>query len=230
MLLSVVIPTYNERDNILVLLEQLVFHLAAIKGSYEIIVVDDASPDGTARAVEQYARHNQAVRLVNRATKRDLSTALASGFDQANGEYIAAMDADLQHDPAVFPAMLSAAYDVDLVVATRYAAQGNTAHWRGTRRLLSRVATRLAARALGVGCSDPLSGYFLLRRTVWLQVRPHLHLAGFKLLLEILAVKPDIHCAETGYAFSPRQNGNSKMSVPVVCNFFLALWRVRRKS
>jgi dolichol-phosphate mannosyltransferase len=158
-----------------------------------------------------------------------LSTALASGFDQAKGEYIAAMDADLQHDPAVLLSMLAMARDIDLVVATRYAAQGSTVHWYGARRLLSRVATRLTARILGADCSDPLSGYFLLHGAVWRQVRPHLHLAGFKLLLEILAAKPDMHCAEIGYTFSVRQHGSSKMNMPVVRDFFLALWRLRRK-
>ena len=228
--LSVVIPTYNERDNIAVLLDQLISQLPSITGAYEIIVVDDASPDGTAAVIEQYAKNNSAVRLMQRTGKRDLSTALALGFDSAVGEYVAAMDADLQHDPVILLQMLAAASSADLVVATRYAEQGHVVNWSYTRRLLSRAATSLVSAVLDASCSDPLSGYFLLRRDIWQLVRSQLHLSGFKLLLEIMAAKPDISCAEVGYCFVARQRGKSKFGMMAACDFCLALWRLQGKS
>jgi dolichol-phosphate mannosyltransferase len=228
--LSIVIPTYNERDNIVVLLDQLENQLSSIKGAYEIIVVDDASPDDTAAIVEQHSQRYPDVRVIRRTAKRDLSAALALGFDSATGEYLLAIDADLQHDPAIIMQMLAEAIDVDLVVATRYAKQGNIARWHYARRFFSRAATVISASILHTTCSDPLSGYFLLRRNIWSMVRQQLHLAGFKLLLEILVVKPDIHFAEVGYCFVARQRGNSKFGFMVTRDFLLALWRVRRKQ
>jgi dolichol-phosphate mannosyltransferase len=228
--LSIVIPTYNERDNIAVLIDQLENQLSSIKGAYEIIVVDDASPDGTSAIVEQYTKDCEAVRLIKRTEKRDLSAALALGFDSAAGEFLVAMDADLQHNPANILQLLAAASNVDLVVATRYAAQGQVSHWHYVRRFFSHVATRLAAGIAHTKCSDPLSGYFLLRSDVWHVVRPKLHLAGFKLLLEILAVKPDISFTEVGYCFVARQRGNSKFGLMAARDFFLALWRVQCKQ
>ena len=228
--LSVIIPTYNERDNIAVLLDQLVGQLSSISGAYEIIVVDDASPDGTAAVVEQYAKHGSAVQLIRRTEKRDLSAALALGFDNATGEYVAAMDADLQHDPAILLQMLAVASSADMVIATRYAQQGSVMRWNYARRLLSRAATQLVSNVLHISCSDPLSGYFLLRRDIWYLVRPSLHLTGFKLLLEILVTKPDMRCAEVGYCFVARQRGNSKFGVTAARDFCAALWRLRGKA
>ncbi|HSC76281.1 MAG TPA: polyprenol monophosphomannose synthase, partial [Pseudomonadales bacterium] len=227
---SVVIPTYNERDNIVVLLDQLAIQLLSIKNSYEIIVVDDASPDGTAAVVEKYAENFSFVRLIQRTGKRDLSAALASGFDSAAGEFLVAMDADLQHDPAIILQMLTAASHADLVVATRYAAQGSATRWNGMRRFFSRVATGISVAVLRIHCSDPLSGYFLLRRDAWQAVRKSLYLSGFKLLLEILVAKPDLVCVEVGYCFAARQRGNSKFGAAAMLAFFLAVWRLWRRS
>jgi dolichol-phosphate mannosyltransferase len=230
MILTIVIPTYNERDNILLLLEQLDGLLVAMAGAYEIIVVDDASPDNTADVVEQWRQQHAAVKLVRRQGKAGLSAALAAGFDSAHGKYLLAMDADLQHDPAILQHMLALAEkdSLDLVVATRYAMGGSTTNWNSARLCVSRVATRLAANVLHTGITDPLSGYFLVSHSCWRELRPSLHLSGFKLLLEIIATKPALRHTEVGYKFVARKNGNSKLGVTAAVAFVLALWRLSR--
>ncbi len=228
-LLSVIVPTYNERDNIAQLLQQLIRALETLASSYEIIVVDDQSPDGTAAVVQQYA--HDAVRLLRRTCRRDLSTALADGFNVAQGEYVLAMDADLQHDPFAVPALLQTAQcnNADVVVATRYAAGGAVQGWSPWRLALSRCATQSVRRCLAQPVSDPLSGFFLLRREVWVKVRTQLQPAGFKLLLDIFLAQPSLHCEEYGYCFTARQYGRSKLGVKPIFAFLRTVWRSQRK-
>ena len=228
-LLSVVIPTYNERDNIALLLPQLMQVLEPFAGHYEIIVVDDQSPDGTAEAVRQFL--SNAVFLLQRKSQRDLSAALADGFNVAQGEYVLAMDADLQHDPLVVPVLLREARrsGADVVVATRYAAGGAVRGWNPLRLAVSRLATRLIQRHLVQTISDPLSGFFVLRRAAWLDIRSQLCPAGFKLLLDILLTKPSLRCEECGYCFAARQHGRSKLSIKPAWAFLRTLWRLQRR-
>jgi dolichol-phosphate mannosyltransferase len=119
---------------------------------------------------------------------------------------------------------------VDLVVATRYAHGGGTSNWHGARLWLSRAATRLVALILRTNISDPLSGYFLLRRAVWKNIRVTLHPSGFKLLLDIIAISPQLHHAETGYQFAARARGDSKLNFIVGWKFFMVLLRLSYKS
>ena len=226
--MSIVIPTYNEINNIVLLLDALTVELASIDGQYEIIVVDDASPDNTATVVEQWIQQHPSTTLIRRNGKRDLSSALAAGFDHARGEYLVAMDADLQHDPAVLLSMLNAAQQntLALVIATRYADGGNTANWNTNRRLLSQFATRITQKLLGNTVTDPLSGYFLLHKKHWLAVRGQLALSGFKLLLDILTATPSPRIGETGYTFTARQRGTSKLGCTATMAFIHALWRL----
>lgn len=230
MLLSIIIPTRNERDNITLLLQDLQRQLADLAGRYEIIVVDDSSPDGTAAMVQQWMQHDATVQLLSRSGESGLSTALAAGFDAAAGDYVLAMDADLQHDVATVLKMLVMAQQIgaELVVATRYAAGGGTAGWPYWRRWLSRLATGLARWRLAGVCSDPLSGFFLLRRAIWCQWRLRLQPDGFKLLLEILQVVPGLRVAETGYCFVARRHGKSKFGPVAGWIFLRALWRGAR--
>ena len=232
MLLSIIIPTYNECENIAVLLKSLCGLLVSLTGDYEVIVVDDISPDGTAEVVAEFAKKNPAVKLLRRKNKRDLSAALSDGFDDAKGTYLIAMDADLQHDPAAVMRMLALAENdtVDLVVATRYADGGGTSDWHGARLLLSRTATRFTAWVLHTKISDPLSGYFLLRRDAWKNIRKKLHPSGFKLLLDIIAISPQLSHAETGYQFAARVRGDSKLSFMVGWKFFIVLMRLCYKN
>ena len=228
MLVSIVIPTYNEKDNITLLLDAITVELASIDGQYEIIVVDDASPDNTATVVEQWIQQHPSITLIRREDKRDLSAALAEGFDRACGEYLLAMDADLQHDPSILLSMLNTARQdaLEIVVATRYGASGNTANWHSGRQFLSQCATHVTRRLLGGAVTDPLSGYFLLHKKHWLAVRGQLALSGFKLLLDILTAKPPPRSGEIGYTFTARQHGSSKLGFTATLAFIAALWRL----
>lgn len=226
-LLSIILPTLNEHDNILLLLEALLGQLSDFQGGYEIIIVDDHSPDGTAAIVDAFRKNHPDVNLLRREGRRDLSSALAYGFDHAHGDYLLAMDADMQHDPAAVLRMLGVAQRVgaDLVVATRYSDGGSIADWPGTRRCLSLLATKLAKSVLRCQCSDPLSGFFLISNARWQQVRSRVRLSGYKLLLEILLVEPGLHCAESGYRFVARRRGNSKLGVAAIWSFTCSLIR-----
>ncbi len=226
-LLSIIIPTLNEHDNILLLLEMLLREFSDFEGGYEIIIVDDHSVDGTAAVVDEFRLYHPDVCLLRREGKHDLSSALAYGFDHARGDYLLAMDADLQHDPVAVLRLLDVAQAVsaDLVVATRYAAGGSVADWQYTRRCLSLMATRIAKSVLQYPSSDPLSGFFLIRNDRWQQVRSRLRLAGYKLLLDILLAEPGLHYAETGYRFVARRRGNSKLGIAAVWSFICSLWR-----
>lgn len=230
MLLSVIIPTYNERENITLLLQQLTQVLAYLADRYEILVVDDQSPDGTADVILQGAY--PAVRVLQRSGERDLSRALAQGFDAAQGEFVLAMDADLQHDPLAISVLLQMAQRgaVDVVVASRYAVDGGVQGWSKWRLFLSQCATRCARHYLQVQTSDPLSGFFLLRRTAWQEVRGKMQPAGFKLLLAILSTNTSLQCEDVGYCFVARQRGRSKFGIKPVLAFLHALWRLTRKE
>jgi dolichol-phosphate mannosyltransferase len=224
--LSIVLPTYNERESIIAALERIDHALAATGLPYEIIVVDDDSPDGTWARVESLARVRRDLHLIRRVGRRGLSSAVAEGFSAARGELLVVMDADLQHDAGVLPAMVHAAGEpgVDLVVATRYALGGSTGNWTLGRRLLSRLATILSWSVVRTRVSDPMSGYFLIARHSWREMSSQLNLRGFKILLEIIARSPPLDCREIGYTFRSRLHGASKLDGGVGIAYLRALY------
>ncbi|MEZ5539109.1 MAG: polyprenol monophosphomannose synthase [Pseudomonadales bacterium] len=231
--LSIVIPTYNEAENIGKLLQCLHDGLSNQVVAYEVIVVDDASSDGTVSVVQTAVKDMPVIRLLQRKAMRDLSSAIAAGFDEAQGEYLLVMDADFQHPPAMVSHLLHAAQQqpVDLVIATRYAEGGGAVQaWNRGRYALSRFATFMVRGGLPNKVSDPLSGFFLMRKTAWLDIRAQLQPQGFKLLLDILMAKPSLRCTECGYIFAARKHGRSKLSGKVGVAFLRALWRLWRRS
>lgn len=226
MKLTVVSPTYQERENVAPLIEELVRVLQGI--DFEVLIVDDASPDGTADAVAEIGAHDARVRVLRREGVRALSAAVIDGFSDARGEVVACMDADLQHDPSILPEMLRRLdAGADLVAATRYSGAGGTGDWSGLRRLGSRVATRLAQAFIGVRLSDPMSGYFMLRKADFLRVRRELDGRGFKILLEIVARLGPHRIAEVPFTFRSRRAGRSKLDSRVLLAYARQLWRLR---
>lgn len=225
--LTVVAPTYNERDNITPLVQALERSLCGI--NYEILICDDDSPDLTWAHAQAIAASHERVRVLRRTTDRGLSAAVVDGFSAARGEVVACMDADLQHDPAILPRMLRALDDgAQLVVGSRYVAGGACAHWSWHRRFTSWTATQMAAWLLGLKLRDPMSGFFLLRRADFRRVRPQLQTSGFKILLEICAhLRPERIC-EIPYTFRTRVAGKSKLSSRVMLAYAGQLWRLRR--
>ncbi len=219
--LAVVVPTYNERENIVVLADKLA-EVLADRYRWEMIVVDDNSPDGTADVIDAAALDGYAMRCVRRIGRRGLSTAVIEGCLATAAPVIIVMDADLQHDETVIPTMLEKLSDpsCDIVVATRYADGGSTGDWDQRRKAGSSAATQMAMLAVRTPVSDPMSGFFGLKRNVFLDVAPKLSGAGFKILLDILASSPrPLQVAEVPYTFRSRLAGESKLNAAVVFDF-----------
>ena len=227
--LSVVVPTFNERPNVAELVRRLDVALAGVR--WEVVFVDDDSPDGTAAAVRELARVDARVRCLQRLGRRGLSRAVIEGVLSTSAPVVAVMDADLQHDESILPAMLAqlgdepgAAASHDIVVATRYAPGGSTEGWDDKRVRMSRIATALTGRVLHSGLSDPMSGFFVMRRALFESALRQLSGEGMKVLLDILSSVPETpRVAEVPYQFRPRVAGESKLDSAVLWEFSLLL-------
>lgn len=214
--LAVIVPTYNERENIPLLLAKLRNTLAGIE--WEVIFVDDDSPDGTSDAVRAIALHDRRVRLLQRVGRRGLSSACIEGMLATASPYIAVMDADLQHDDTILPKMLERlrTEQLDVVVATRNAAGGSMGLFGAQRVLLSRLGRWMSNSICRCNVSDPMSGFFLLRRTFLLNVVHRLNGHGFKILLDLLSSPAQpVRVGEVGYRFGARLHGKSKLDLRV---------------
>jgi dolichol-phosphate mannosyltransferase len=222
--LSIVIPTLNERLNIRELLRRLEETLGDT--GWEVIVVDDDSPDGTASLVREIGRADPRVRCLQRIGRRGLSSACIEGMLASAGPVIAVMDADLQHDEGILPKMLSEIEleNADVVVGTRYDVAGSTGDWNRGRAVMSRIATAASRGVLKQPLSDPMSGFFMLRRAVLEATVRDLAGVGFKILLDILtAVKQPIRVVEVPYRFRERLAGESKLDGLVIWQYGMLL-------
>jgi dolichol-phosphate mannosyltransferase len=227
MKVTIVSPTFNERENVDRLAEAA--HAVLRESDYELLFVDDDSPDRTWERVEEIGRGNPRVRLLRRMGRRSLSQAVIDGFSDTGSEFLACIDADLQHDPGILRSMLHAISDgCDLVVGSRYVEGGEVKDWVWSRRLQSRVATKLALLLLGIKLSDPMSGFFMMRRRDFLLIREKLSGNGFKILLEVLAALRPAKICEIPYRFGPRTAGKSKLSSRVMIAYLYQLWRLSR--
>lgn len=222
--LALVAPTFNEKLNVEELVKRLERALAGI--AWEVVFVDDDSPDGTAEAVRALARERPHVRLVHRIGRRGLSRAVVEGILATTAPVVAVIDADLQHDEGVLPTMWRKLQDeqLDLVSASRYMSGGSVAGWDEGRASMSRLATRLAHTLVDTELTDPMSGFFMLRREVFDRAVRGLSGEGYKILLDLLASMPQpIKLAEVPYAFKPRQAGQSKLDTAVLWEFVMLL-------
>jgi len=220
--LAVIIPTYNEKDNVLLLLAKLQKALAGVE--WEAIVVDDNSPDGTWQVVTQAARGDSRVRLIRRIGRKGLSSACIEGMLSSSADYLAVIDADLQHDETVLSTMLSLLKkgSLDVVVGSRYVDGGGMDAWPESRVRASRLATNFSKAVTGLLIQDPMSGFFMLRRGYFEGCAAALNGRGFKILLDLLmssAVPPRFK--EVPYKFRLRQHGESKLTMKVVLDYFL---------
>ena len=219
--LAVVVPCYNERDNVEPLAARLDAALAGI--AWEAVFVDDDSPDGTAAAVRRIAVADPRIRCLRRVGRRGLASAVIEGALSTSAAFVAVIDGDLQHDETRLPAMLAALRSgaADIVVASRFADGGDSAGLAGARRMaLSNLGIRLATLMLGTRLTDPMSGFFMLSRPLFEAVAPRLTGQGFKILLDILLsspVRPRV--VEIGARFGPRLSGVSKVCPLVVIHF-----------
>ena len=226
--MAIVIPTFNECGNIAELLERLRAVLQDL--SWEVLFVDDDSPDGTAACIAAHARQDPRIRLLQRVGRRGLSSACVEGLLATTAPYVAIMDADLQHDEAALPAMLSRlrAEKLDLVIGTRNASGGSMGGFCPRRQALSRFGQRTSHLVCRTAVSDPMSGFFLLDRSFFLETVHRLYGGGFKILLDILssASRP-VRFAEVGYTFRLRRRGTSKLDVNTAVEYlFLVLHKL----
>ncbi len=218
--LSIIVPTYKERGNVAELVRRLDAALAGI--AWEAVFVDDNSPDGTAAAVKDIAGDDQRVRCLRRVGRRGLAGACIEGILSSAAPFVAVMDADLQHDEKVMPLMLKRLKDgsVDLVAGTRYVEGGSAGNFSQKRGAISRAATRLTHRLVGTNLSDPMSGFFMMRRENFERIAPDLSPVGFKILLDIVITAGDrLAIAEQPYVFGARFEGESKFSAQIGVEF-----------
>lgn len=230
--LSIVTPTYNEAGNVEALVARLATTLPDI--AWEVLFVDDDSPDGTAAHVEAVGTRMPHVRCLKRVGRRGLASACIEGFGATRAPFIAVMDADLQHDEALLPRMLAIlkSGEAELVVASRYADGGGLGEHSALRRLISYAGNGAARRLLGVRLSDPMSGFFMLRRELLARSSlGHVSGRGFKILLDIVAsTRPPPTLRELPFTFRPRHAGESKFNPAIGVEFLRALLRQRLRS
>ena len=223
-ILSIIIPTLNERENIEPLFALLTESLP--NTAWEAIFVDDDSQDGTAECVRSLARRNPRVRCLQRIGRRGLATACIEGFLASASPYVAIMDADLQHDERLLLQMLVELNGgtVDLVVGSRYVPGGGVGDWDRGRARASGLATRLGRIICKADIADPLSGFFMCRREVFERALPRMSGQGFKVLLDLLASSPEPpRVRELPYTFRERQRGESKLDTLIVWEFGMLL-------
>lgn len=224
--LAIILPTFNERGNIASLIARIE---AALTGEgWEVIIVDDNSGDGTADEARALALTDPRIRVIQRIGRRGLASAVIEGFCATAAPFVAVMDADHQHDPALLPVMLTAlrAGEAEICVASRFIEGASTAAWAAPEReRLSALANRAARALTGVTLSDPMSGYFMLESAHARALAPRLSGVGFKILLDLLASAPQpLRVSEVPLVFAARAEGTSKLDRGVAFDFLAGLY------
>src|SRR5580658_3201134 len=222
--LSVIVPTFNERDNIAEVVARLDKCLSGVP--WEAIFVDDDSPDGTADRIREIARQDRRIRCIQRIGRRGLSSACTEGMMASSALYLAVMDADCQHDETLLPRMLEIlrSGQCDVVVGSRYVDGGGIGNWNESRAKMSRFATRLSRAVIKQDLSDPMSGFFGLRREA-LELSVHnLSNLGFKILLDLVASSSrPLRLTEIPYQFRNRHAGESKLDSQAAWEYMMLL-------
>ena len=231
---SIILPTYNESQNIVNILKLIRENIP--KGVYaETIVVDDNSPDGTGKIVEDYISNikkiaENTIDIIHRKAKNGLSSAILNGIQNAKGETIVVMDSDLSHPPQIIPKMIEAfkQYQCDLVVASRYISGGNIQGWTAKRKLMSKIATIIAKKGLGVKTKDPMSGFFAFKKNIIHGL--NFDALGYKFLLELLVKTKGINVKEIPYTFENRKLGSSKLDTSTVIDYFRSVLKLYKNG
>ncbi len=230
--ISIIIPTYNESKNILQVLKSIAENLPK-RILTEAIIVDDNSPDGTGKIVEDYINTvkkiaNYTIDVIHRKAKSGLSSAILKGIQHAKGDTIIVMDSDFSHPPKIIPRLLDALkkYQCDIVVASRYVKGGNVSGWPLKRKLLSKVATLVAKKGLGVRITDPMSGFFAFRRQIIKGLK--FDAIGYKMLLEILVKTKGVSVKEIPYTFTDRKFGSSKVTITTALEYARSVRKLYR--
>lgn len=224
---SVITPTFNEAENLPILVSRL--HEALDGLPHEIVVADDDSPDRTWEVAERLAESDPTVKVLRRFHDPGLSASVLDGMAFARGRSLAVIDADLQHDPSILSEMVRLVLDgeADVVVGSRSTEGGGYGDWSLARRFVSWVATLIARLLLRVPVSDPMSGYFVVSRSAYERTAPHINPRGFKILLEFIGRDRTLRVREVGYEFANRVHGETKLSRSVIRAYLLGVAELR---
>jgi len=229
---SIIIPTYNESENIIQVLKSIGDYLPKDIAT-EAIVVDDNSPDGTGKVVEDYINDTQnkigyTVDVIHRKTKSGLSSAILEGIQHSSGETVVVMDSDFSHPPKIIPRLIEEIKisKCDIVIASRYTQGGKVSGWSAKRKLISKAAKGIAKVGLGINESDPMSGFFAFRRKILEGIK--FDAIGYKMLLEILVKTKGAKVKEIPYTFTNRVYGYSKLDSSTMLDYVRSVWRLYR--
>lgn len=230
--ISIIIPTYNESQNILQILKSIKDNLPK-NFVTQAIVVDDNSPDGTGKLVEDYLKNikkmaDYTIEIIHRKAKDGLSSAILKGIQHAKGDTIVVMDCDFSHPPQIIPKLIESIkkYQYDIVVASRYIKGGKIQGWSLKRKTMSKFATLIAKKGLGINTHDPMSGFFAFKRNIIKGL--NIDAIGYKFLLEILVKTKNVSIKEIPYTFQNRELGSSKLSIRTIFDYYRSVWKLYR--
>jgi len=223
MQLSIVIPTYNESGNVRPLSEAIAKAFSGI--GYEIVFVDDGSPDGTSGAIRSLPGYGKTIKLIERTGKLGLASAVAEGAKAAVGDRVLVMDGDLSHPPEIAREMFDSRNDADLVVASRnISGGGKSKEWSASRDMISKSAEALCRPIVGNRTTDPLSGFFLAKKDIFEKTR--IRVKGYKILLNLVHDNPKTTIKDIPYVFKARFSGKTKLDLTEIINYLFDLARL----
>jgi len=229
---SIIIPTYNESENIIQVLQSIGENLPKNTPT-EAIVVDDNSPDGTGKLVEDYLKNltkiaDYTINVIHRKAKNGLSSAILKGIQHSQGNTIVVMDSDFSHPAQIIPKMVESLRHskCDIVIASRYLKDSYIKDWTRKRKLLSKIAIKIAKKGLGITASDPMSGFFAFKRHIINGLK--FDAIGYKMLLEILVKTKGVHVQEIPFTFTNRQLGSSKLNISTIIDYANAVGKLYR--
>jgi len=230
--ISIIIPTYNESINIVKILESISQSIP--KNIFaEAIVVDDNSPDGTGKIVEDYLKNmkqaaNYTIKIIHRKAKNGLASAILNGVQKAKCNTIVVMDSDFSHPPQIIPKLIETLnkFHCDIAIASRYVNGGTINGWSIKRKLLSKIATKIAKKSLGVDSKDPMSGFFAFKKNLLTGL--NFDAIGYKILLEILVKTKGVKVEEIPYTFEDRKFGSSKLDLFTITDFCKSVLKLYR--
>ena len=230
--ISIIIPTYNESENIIKILRSI-GEILPKNLPTQAIVVDDNSPDGTGKLVEDYLKNikkmaDYTIEIIHRKAKEGLGSAILKGIQHAKGDTIVVMDCDFSHPPQIIPKLIESIkkYQYDIVVASRYIKGGKIQGWSLKRKIMSKFATLIAKKGLGIDTHDPMSGFFAFKRNIIKGL--NMDAIGYKFLLEILVKTKDVTIKEIPYTFQNRELGSSKLSIRTIFDYYRSVWKLYR--
>ena len=227
---SIIIPTYNESKNIIQILKSIGEYLPKNLLA-EAIVVDDNSPDGTGKIVESYLNEMKqkvgyTIDVIHRKAKNGLSSAILNGIQHSSGETIVVMDSDFSHPPKIIPRLIDEIKKsrCDIAIASRYVHGGSIQGWPIKRKLMSKIATLIAKKGLGIESHDPMSGFFAFKKNILDGLK--FDALGYKMLLEILVKTKGVKIEEVPYTFIDRELGSSKLDASTIFDYFKSVWKL----